>query len=278
MQLVRYQNTLPATNYGVLDESGKFINSLPTGFTPFNADESTDVNEIAKLTNTGESIDKDSVKILAPVANVQKVICVGKNYADHAREMASEPPAIPVIFNKFPTTLNHPDGNITLPSISDKVDFEAELVVVMGRKAHGVSADSAMEHVFGFCCGNDVSARDWQKEKPGGQWLLGKSFDGFAPIGPVLVTKDEIDCHNLDIQLRLNGEVMQNSNTRHLIFPVDFLVAHISQFCTLFPGDLIFTGTPAGVGAARTPPVYLKAGDEVAVEIERLGVLTNRFV
>lgn len=216
---------------------------------------------------------------LAPVAGMEKVICIGTNYADHAREMGGEPPDLPVVFNKFPSAIHSPGGAISLPSISEKVDFEAELVVVIGRTGKNIPQQSAMDHVFGYCCGNDISARDWQKGKPGGQWLLGKTFDTFAPIGPMVVTADEVpDPHALQIELRLNGQTMQSSHTSQLIFPIDYLVSHLSKFAVLKPGDLIFTGTPAGVGAGRTPPLFLQPGDQLEVEIERLGVLKNHVV
>jgi 2-keto-4-pentenoate hydratase/2-oxohepta-3-ene-1,7-dioic acid hydratase in catechol pathway len=214
---------------------------------------------------------------LAPVTPPEKIICIGTNYAEHAREMGGTPPALPVVFSKFPSALLPPGGVVLLPPISEKVDFEAELVVVIGRTGKNISREQAMKYVLGYCCGNDISARDWQKEKPGGQWLLGKTFDSFAPLGPMLVTADEIaNPHNLKIQLRLNGGIMQDSSTDQLIFPIDHLIAHLSQFFTLSPGDLIFTGTPSGVGAGRTPPVFLKPGDQLEVEIENLGILKNR--
>ena len=157
-----------------------------------------------------------------------------------------------------------------------KVDYEAELVVVIGRGGRHIRREAAMEHVAGYCCGHDVSARDWQHQKPGGQWLLGKSFDTFGPFGPELVTADEIpDPGNLHIQLRINGRTMQDSSTRQLIFSVAELIAYISGVCTLEVGDIIFTGTPPGVGAARRPPVFLQPGDVVEVEIEKIGVLRN---
>ena len=168
---------------------------------------------------------------------------------------------------------------IELPPVSAEVDYEAELVVVIGREAKNVPQQKAMEYVAGYCCGHDVSARDWQKGKPGRQWLLGKSFDSFAPLGPWLVTADEVaEPGDLRIQLRLNGETMQDSRTSDLIFPIDYLISYLSQVCTLLPGDLIFTGTPPGVGMARTPPVYLQPGDSVEVEVEGLGVLQNPVV
>ena len=166
-----------------------------------------------------------------------------------------------------------------LPRLSDKVDYEAELVVVIGVGGRHVPKEQARNHVAAYCCGNDVSARDWQHHKPGGQWLLGKSFDSFAPFGPALTSADEVDDPGkLRIQLRLNGRTMQDSNTDQLIFPVEELIAYVSGVCTLSPGDLIFTGTPPGVGGARKPPVFLQPGDVMEVEIEQLGVLRNPVI
>jgi 2-keto-4-pentenoate hydratase/2-oxohepta-3-ene-1,7-dioic acid hydratase in catechol pathway len=228
---------------------------------------------------TGAAIPRQSVNLLPPIPGPQKIICVGANYADHAKESGIRLPDEPILFSKFPTTVRADGDNIVLPAISSEVDYEAELVVVIGVGGRNIPREEAMEHVAAYACGNDVSARDWQLRKPGGQWLLGKSFDSFAPFGPELVTADEIpQPGNLDIQLRLNGQTMQHSNTKHFIFPIDVLIAYISQVCTLVPGDLIFTGTPDGVGFARKPPVFLKPGDRVEVEIERLGVLRNWVV
>lgn len=217
--------------------------------------------------------------LLAPIRRPGKVICIGLNYRDHARETGASIPAEPVVFNKFPEAVANPGQAIELPPVSTQVDFEAELVVVVGKTGKRIPQAKAWEHVAGYCIGNDVSARDWQKGKPGGQWLLGKTPDTFAPIGPYLVTADEVgDPHALSVTLKLNGIVMQAGNTADLIFGVDVLVAYVSQITTLRPGDLIFTGTPAGVGMARTPPVFLKPGDSVEVAIEGLGQLTNPVV
>lgn len=217
-------------------------------------------------------------RLLAPISDPGKVICIGLNYRDHALETNSPIPSEPVVFNKFPQCVVGPDDAVVLPTVSHEVDYEAELVVVIGKGGKRISKANAMQHVAGYTVGNDVSARDWQKGRPGGQWLLGKTPDTFAPTGPHLVTADEIDPSNLKIGLRLNGETMQDSSTRELIFGVDELIAHISQLVTLQPGDLIFTGTPPGVGAARKPPVFIKAGDLMEVEIEGLGVLSNPVV
>jgi 2-keto-4-pentenoate hydratase/2-oxohepta-3-ene-1,7-dioic acid hydratase in catechol pathway len=213
------------------------------------------------------------------VLDPQKIICIGLNYADHAAETGATVGDEPVVFNKFPTCLRGPEAQIVLPPESSEVDYEAELVVVIGARAQRVSRETARNHVAGFCCGHDVSARDWQKNKPGKQWLLGKSFDSFAPLGPWLATRDEIaDPENLPIELKLNGTVMQSSNTRQLIFKIDYLVSYLSHVCTLLPGDLIYTGTPSGVGMGRTPPVFLKPGDVTEVTIPGLGTLRNRVV
>ncbi len=215
---------------------------------------------------------------LPPIPSPEKIICIGLNYADHARETKAAVPPCPVVFNKLPTTLLPHEGIVRLPRVSEQVDYEAELVLVIGRRGRYLAESEARAYIAAYTCGNDISARDWQKNKPGGQWLSGKSFDTFAPCGPWLVTADEIsEPGKLAIRLRLNGQVMQESNTAELIFPVDHLVSYISQFCTLNPGDLIFTGTPGGVGMGRHPPVYLKPDDVTEVEIERIGVLRNRF-
>lgn len=218
-------------------------------------------------------------RLLPPVPTPEKVICIGLNYLDHAIETGSEPPTEPVVFSKFNTAIVGHGDAIKLPRVAQQVDYEAELVVVIGRTAKHVSQSDAMNHVFGYACGHDVSARDWQKGRPGGQWLLGKTFDTFAPIGPCLATTDEIsDPSDLRVRMHLNGEVVQDSTTAQLIFDIPTLIAHLSTIMTLNPGDLIFTGTPPGVGAAKTPPVFLKPGDVCGVEIDGLGVLQNTCV
>ena len=218
-------------------------------------------------------------RLLAPIPDPQKVICIGLNYADHAKESGQEPPNEPVVFSKFPTAVAAHDDPVVLPKLSHEVDYEAELVVVIGRGGRDIPLSKAYEHVAGYCPGHDVSARDWQLHKPGKQWLLGKTFDTFAPFGPALTTADEVpNPGDLRIQLRVNGATLQDSSTKQLIFKIDELIAYVSQVCTLLPGDVIFTGTPPGVGAARKPPLYLKPGDVAEVEIERLGTLRNSCV
>jgi 2-keto-4-pentenoate hydratase/2-oxohepta-3-ene-1,7-dioic acid hydratase in catechol pathway len=216
------------------------------------------------------------VEYKAPVPNPHKIICLGLNYADHAKEGGVPIPKEPVLFSKYATALIGHGEDIVLPPVSQEVDYEAELVVVVAERGRNIPAEKGMDYVAGYTIGHDVSARDWQLKKDGKQWMVGKTFDTFAPTGPVLVTKDEIpDPHSLAIRLRLNGQTMQDSNTRQMIFPVSQVIAYLSQVFTLEPGDLIFTGTPPGVGFARKPPVFLKTGDVVEVEIEGLGVLRN---
>jgi 2-keto-4-pentenoate hydratase/2-oxohepta-3-ene-1,7-dioic acid hydratase in catechol pathway len=218
-------------------------------------------------------------RLLAPIRMPGKVICIGLNYKDHAAESGMEPPPEPVVFNKFPQAVIGPEEAIRLPAVCREVDYEAELVVVLGKRGKHISRGAALTYVAGYMNGNDVSARDWQIHKPGKQWLLGKTPDTFAPTGPWLVTADEIpDSKNLSIKLRLNGQTMQDSSTRELIFGVDELIAYVSQLVMLEPGDLIFTGTPPGVGMARKPPVWLKAGDVCEVEIAGLGMLNNPVI
>ena len=218
-------------------------------------------------------------RLHAPVYDPHKILCIGLNYRDHAIEGGKAIPVEPVVFGKFHGALIGPGQPIVLPRVSQKVDYEAELVVVIGKRGRHIPEEKAFEHVAGYTCGHDVSARDWQFRGEEKQWIIGKTFDTFAPTGPELVTRDEApDPHNLPIRLRLNGQVMQNSNTKEFIFDVPKLLAYLSQVVTLEPGDLIFTGTPPGVGAARKPPVWLKPGDVAEVEIEGIGLLRNTCV
>lgn len=279
MRWVTYQSEQGPRSAAWLD--GKLVDvqqadaSLPSSLRQLIALGPAAMEQAARAVLQGRPLTP-AVKLLAPIPDPQKVICVGLNYADHARESGQAPPPEPVLFSKFPTAILAPDAPIVLPRVSHEVDYEAELVVVIGRQGRCIAEHSALSHVAGYCVGHDVSARDWQLRKPGGQWLLGKSFDTFAPFGPTLVTPDEVgDPGQLRVQLRLNGQTMQDSNTSQFIFNVAQVIAYVSQVCTLLPGDIIFTGTPPGVGAARKPPVFLKPGDMVEVEIEKLGVLRN---
>jgi 2-keto-4-pentenoate hydratase/2-oxohepta-3-ene-1,7-dioic acid hydratase in catechol pathway len=209
-----------------------------------------------------------------PIDRPQKIVCVGLNYRDHAEEQGTDLPTAPLLFAKWPNALIGPGEPIVIPQASKKVDYEAELGVVIGARVRGVSSDDALEAVRGYLCLNDVSARDLQFSD--GQWTRGKSPDTFCPIGPRLVPREEIaDPQALGIRCRLNGEVMQDSTTANMVFTVAEIVAYASETMTLEPGDLIATGTPAGVGVFRDPPVLLEDGDEVTIEIDGLGALTN---
>jgi 2-keto-4-pentenoate hydratase/2-oxohepta-3-ene-1,7-dioic acid hydratase in catechol pathway len=212
------------------------------------------------------------VHLLAPVARPGKVMAIGLNYADHIKESGQETPRHQVWFTKAVTSINGPFDPIEIPRASSMVDYEAELVIVVGQRCRHVAKDRAAEVVFGYCAGNDVSVRDWQLRTS--QWVLGKSFDTHAPIGPWIVTADELgNPHTMGIRCFVNGERRQNSNTENLVFNVYDQIAHLSQAMTLEPGDLIFTGTPGGIGGAMNPPKFLKAGDRVRVEIDRIGAI-----
>ena len=222
------------------------------------------------------AVQVDSVRFL-PAVYPSKIIAIGRNYVDHAIEGGSEPPSAPLIFNKLPNSLSAHNAPIVLHKISAQIDYEAELAVVIGRRATRVSESEALNYVFGYTLINDVSARDLQFGD--GQWVRGKGLDGFAPLGPFITTRDVIpDVQALNIEGRLNGEVMQSSNTSKMIFNVAHLVSYISQGISLEPGDVIATGTPEGVGIFRKPPVLLKPGDVFEVTIEGLGTLMNPVV
>ena len=225
--------------------------------------------------------DKTAVikKLLAPVA-ARSILCIGLNYRAHAAETGAKIPEYPVLFMKSLGALQNPDDPIVIPSVEPlQVDYECELAVIIGKTAKDVSRDAALDYVLGYTCANDVSGRNWQKAKGGGQWCRGKSFDTFCPLGPYLVTADEVpDPNNLRIKTILNGNVMQDSTTADMIFDVRELVCFLSQGTTLPPGTVILTGTPPGVGFARKPPIFLKHGDEVVVEVEGIGRLRNPVI
>jgi 2-keto-4-pentenoate hydratase/2-oxohepta-3-ene-1,7-dioic acid hydratase in catechol pathway len=241
-------------------------------------DEITALRELAESSGLASderfAFPADSVSFLPPVYP-GKILAIGRNYVDHAIEGGSEPPSAPLIFNKLTSSLNAHNSPIVLPTISSQVDYEAELAVVIGRRAKRVSEAEALDYVFGYTLINDVSARDLQFGD--GQWVRGKGLDGFAPLGPFITTRDEVpDVHALRIEGRLNGRIVQSSNTGKMIFKVPRLISYISQGITLEPGDVIATGTPDGVGIFRKPPVLLKPGDVFEVTIESLGTLRNQ--
>jgi 2-keto-4-pentenoate hydratase/2-oxohepta-3-ene-1,7-dioic acid hydratase in catechol pathway len=224
---------------------------------------------------SGDALTSDEVRWAPPLDRPSKIIGIGLNYMDHIREGGATVPEIPIVFTKFQTSLTGHRGCIAWDnSLTSRVDYEAELAVVIGDTMHDWPEDRAMDGVFGYCCANDVSARDLQFGD--GQWVRGKSLDTFCPLGPWIVTSDEIPGpHSLKIKCLLNGEVMQDGNTGQMIFRLPRLISFLSRNFTLVPGDVILTGTPPGVGCFREPPIYLKNGDEVVVEIEGLGRLEN---
>jgi 2,4-diketo-3-deoxy-L-fuconate hydrolase len=223
----------------------------------------------------GGVVPLEDVRLHAPIARPAKIIAIGLNYEDHAAETGREIPEKPIVFAKYPNTIIGPGEVIRIPPITEQVDYEAELAVVIGRSAKNISESEALEYVFGYMNGNDVSSRDLQFSE-GGQWTRSKSLDTFAPMGPFIATRDEVsDPQNLTIRCILNGDVVQDGTTSRMIFSVNELVSFLSRGMTLVPGDVIFTGTPAGVGYVREPKLFMKSGDEVTVEIEGLGALTN---
>ncbi|MCB0212508.1 MAG: fumarylacetoacetate hydrolase family protein [Anaerolineae bacterium] len=222
------------------------------------------------------ALSLEQIQLLAPILAPSKIVAIGKNYAEHAKETKSEIPEEPIVFAKFSTTIIGPYAEIQWnENLTNKVDFEAELAVIMGRKTRQVSEEDALNYVFGYTCANDVSARDLQYR--GKQWIRGKSLDTFCPLGPWIVTADEVpDPQNLGIRCQVNDKMMQESNTGNMIFSVAYLISFLSAHFTLLPGDIILTGTPEGVGNARVPPELLGDGDVVTVEIDTVGKLVNR--
>jgi 2-keto-4-pentenoate hydratase/2-oxohepta-3-ene-1,7-dioic acid hydratase in catechol pathway len=261
MRIVRYRDPSGDISYASEQSDGTFLRMVG------------DVFENLETSNQPAKIDQR----LAPVP-IRMIWCVGKNYWRHAHEVGMSVEEFPVLFSKGVNSVQDPGEPIFLPDSagSGEVDYEGELVVIISKPCRNVTRDRALDYVWGYTCGNDVSARDWQLQKGGGQWIRGKSFDTFAPLGPCLVTRDEIpDPGNLRLQTRLNGAIVQEGNTRDMIFDVPTLISFLSESTTLLPGTAIFSGTPHGVGMARNPPLWLKEGDEVSVIIERIGTLTN---
>lgn len=268
-------------DYQVAMESGKdlFLPRSGRGLTLLEVLKNRSVKiqlEYEWQSGDGNSVSQEAAKFAPLVPHPEKVICIGLNYLDHAKELGGVVPSEPVVFGKFPSALTGHDCPIRIPRVSSKVDFEIELVLVVGKSGRYIPIENAWDHIAGLTIGNDVSARDWQLEKDGKQWMIGKSFDTFAPVGPFLVPPEAVpQIHNLGVCLKLNGRVMQESRTNQFLFSIPQMVNYVSQVVTLKPGDLIFTGTPAGVGMGRTPPVWLKSGDQLEAFIEGIGTLRN---
>ena len=252
--------------------------SLPTDMTEFlKAGEATWTLAKNALATADERcfVPETEVIPMSPVPRPGKIICLGHNYCDHTSSAAR--PEYPTFFAKYTNVIIGPQQPIVYPRVSIQMDYEAELAVVIGKRARYVTEAHALEYVFGYTIFNDVTARDYQNRTS--QWTLGKSFDTFGPMGPVLITADEIpDPGHLDLALTLNGQEMQHSNTSNFIFPIPFVIAYLTQAITLEPGDVIATGTPSGIGSMRQPPVFMKPGDEVRVRIEKIGELVNTVV
>ena len=224
------------------------------------------VRALLENPQNNEIVPLAEAQLLAPLSNPPKIICVGLNYRDHALECKADIPEVPTLFSKYTTSIIGPGDQIVLPKNSKKPDYEAEFVVIIGKGGRYISRDRWRDHVFGYTNLNDVSARDYQEMTS--QWMVGKTFDTFAPMGPAIVTADEIqDPQALDIQMIINGEVLQSSNTSQMVFGIPYLIEYISSVFTLQPGDVISTGTPAGVGEAKVPPRWLRPGDDVVVRI-----------
>jgi acylpyruvate hydrolase len=226
----------------------------------------------------GANVDLAKARVLPPFPQPPKIICVGLNYRDHSAESGFKQPDYPTLFTRFATSLVGHGAPVVRPKVSDKFDYEGELVAVIGQGGRHISKARALDHVAGYSIFNDVSVRDYQFKSP--QWTVGKNFDGTGPFGPIFITADElpVGAKGLRIQTRLNGQIMQDANTDDMVFDVATLIATISEAITLESGDVIVTGTPSGVGQSRKPPVFMKAGDRVEVEIEKIGVLTNSVV
>lgn len=271
MKFVRF-GAIGAEKPGLIDEQGR-VRDLSDKIGDL-AGTALAPDRLARLasidTDTLPQVDKD-VRIGAPIGDIRQVVCIGLNYTDHAEEVGMAIPEEPVIFLKSPYSVTGPFDDIALPAGSEKTDWEVELTIVIGREARNVARANAMQHVAGFTVMNDLSERAWQLEGTG-QWTKGKSYAGFAPLGPWLVTPDEInDVHNLKVWLDVNGERRQNGSTKTMIFDVGHIVAFVSQRMTLMPGDIIATGTPPGVGMGLKPPTFLKVGDNLSFGIEALG-------
>ncbi|KAF5296663.1 hypothetical protein FQR65_LT10203 [Abscondita terminalis] len=238
------------------------------------------IEKTKRIIGAGQSVvSLEDINLLSPITKPDKIVCIARNYSGHCDEQNAPKPTEPIFFSKFPSCIVGPYDNIVIPPVTNSVDWEVELAVIIGQTAKAIRPDQAHKHIFGYTVAQDISARDWQKERNGGQFLLGKSMDTFCPLGPAVVTYDQIgDVNNLNLKASVNGVLKQNGNTSELIFNINFIVSYLSQIFTLCPGDVVLTGTPAGVGMHRSPPQYLKPGDVLESEIEHIGKMRNNVV
>ena len=278
MKLLRvgeFKNEIPA----ILDENNKIrnISSYLNDLNPQSLNFDT-LNKIKKIDiETLPEIDP-SIRIGSCISNPGNFFAIGLNYKAHAEETGAKPPDFPVVFNKSVHSIVGPNDNVIIPQNSEKLDHEVEIAMIIGKKAKRVLEKDAQDYIFGYCICNDVSEREWQKNK-GGQWVKGKSGDTFGPLGPYLVTKDEIDdLNNINLSLDVNGNRHQTGNTSLMIFNFNFLIAHLSSYITLMPGDIITTGTPPGVGLGMNPPKFLKNGDEMLLKVDNLGQQRTKVI
>ena len=278
MKLLRV-GTLNKEKPAIIDKSGlvrdlsSIIDDLNTKYINQNT-----IEKIKKLDLTQLPKIPSNTRIGACVSNPEKFIGIGLNYSDHAEETGMKIPSEPIIFIKANSCICGPNDNIVIPKNSKKTDWEIELGIIIGKKAQYIFEDQSLEHIFGYCIVNDISEREFQIERSG-QWDKGKGCDTFGPIGPYLVTKDEINnVQDLNLELKLNGKAVQKGNTNKMIFGVNHLVSYVSQFMTLNPGDIITTGTPPGVGMAHKPPIFLKEGDEMILNIDNLGMQKQKII
>ena len=263
----------------IIDKDGviRDLSSVISDLNPSTVNQNT-IEKIKKINLEKLPKVNNNIRIGPCVANPEKFIGIGLNYIDHAEETGMKPPEEPIIFIKANSCISGPNDNVIIPKNSKKTDWEIELGIVIGKKAQYISEDRSLEYIFGYCIVNDISEREFQIERSG-QWDKGKGCDTFGPIGPYLVTKDEIkNVQDLNLELKLNGKIMQKGNTKKMIFGVKYIVSYLSHFITLKPGDIITTGTPPGVGMAMKPPKFLKASDEIILNIDNLGSQKQKVI
>uniref|UniRef100_A0A336KRN5 CSON014194 protein n=2 Tax=Culicoides sonorensis TaxID=179676 RepID=A0A336KRN5_CULSO len=283
MRFIQFQRKNDqSTRLGVISNDGSIVTDLsesyPTDMKSF-IQSNVSLNDVQQKVNSGTKLQLSDVKLLAPINNPEKIICIGLNYKGHCEEQNKTPPTEPMFFTKFASCIVGPSDDIIAHKITDQIDWEVELAVVIGKEAKHVARESAMDYVFGYCVAQDISARDWQKVKNGGQFTIGKGMDTFCPLGPAIVHKCLVaDPHNLTIKCSVDGVSKQSGSTSELIFRIDDMISRLSQSITLKPGDVLLTGTPAGVGMHRSPPEFLRVGNVVESEIQNLGKITNKVV